>query len=137
MPIMEHACLNPDCSQYGQVEEEYYRDTEARELRLMCPDCGQKMSKVLTRGPSVVWARPFSYYSDKNLEGANADEHIAYRVRSTTRPDGKPEPVVIDSFKKQRDFCKDEGLVLPSDAGAIEATPDGHHTNTRGNKGSW
>jgi len=83
------------------------------------------MDRVHIGAPNVVWARPMSYYNDKKLAGADQDSHIAYKVRSTTRADGKPEAVVIDSRQKQLAYCKAEGLVDPADATKVEGTKSG------------
>lgn len=118
MPMLQFQCC-------GEIEEEFLHPSEAKTKRPVCPECGKLMGQVYQGAPAVVWARPMSYYNDKKLAGAEADSHIAYKIRSTTRKDGKPEAVVIDSFAKQKEYCKQEGLVLPSEVGKVEGTENG------------
>ena len=103
MPMLQFQCC-------GEIEEEFLHPSEAKTKRPVCPECGKLMDQIFAGAPAVVWARPMSYYNDKKLAGADLDSHVAYKVRSTTRKDGRPEPVVIDSFAKQKQFCKEVGL---------------------------
>jgi hypothetical protein len=38
---------------------------------------------------------------------------------------GKPEPVYIDTWQAQRDYCHNEGLALPSDTSSGFISSDG------------
>lgn len=118
MPMLQFQCC-------GEIEEEFLHPSEAKTKRPVCPECGNLMSQVYQGAPAVVWARPMSYYNDKKLAGAEQDSHIAYKVRSTTRKDGKPEAVVIDSRQAQVKYCREEGLVDPADTVKVEATSSG------------
>lgn len=118
MPMLQFQCC-------GEVEEEFLHPSEAKTARPFCPECGKLMARVYQGAPAVVWARPMSYYNDKKLEGADKDYHVAYKVRSTTRKDGKPEPVIIDSRQAQLKYCREEGLVDPADAGKQVGNSDG------------
>jgi hypothetical protein len=118
MPMLQFQCC-------GEIEEEFLHPSEAKTKRPVCPECGGLMSQVYQGAPAVIWARSMSYYNDKKLPGAEQDHHIAYKVRSTTRKDGKPEAVVIDSRQKQLEYIRSEGLVDPTDATKIEGTPSG------------
>jgi predicted nucleic acid-binding Zn ribbon protein len=120
MPMMDFVC-----NICGETDEIFMHTTESKTQRPLCPECGVKMSQIHVGAPAVVWARPMSYYNDKKLAGADQDSHIAYKVRSTTRKDGKPEAVVIDSRQKQLEYIRSEGLVDPTDATKIEGTPSG------------
>jgi hypothetical protein len=79
-----------------------------------------------------------SKYSDKNAQQKATDSHIAWRINSSRRPDGKPEKVIIDSFAKQREYCKAEGLRNPSDINPNSTvSEDGRKMHTSGVRGQW
>lgn len=133
MPIFESFCPNPDCPKCGVVSERYEsRYTDADPL---CPECsGQQCRKVSQS--HVVFTGPItSRYKDKSLEGAGRDGHWAWRRKSSKS--GNPEPVFIDSFETQRQYCKDEGLINPKDVGPTMMGSDGKLLSSTGLPGSW
>jgi hypothetical protein len=75
-------------------------------------------------------------YNDKNADGYHQEGHWAYRVRSSMS--GEPEPVWIDTFQKQKEFCKQEGLVNPKDLPThADVSDDGKRLRSRGMPGAW
>lgn len=69
-------------------------------------------------------------------EQRHMDGHWAWRRRSSKS--GQPEPVWIDNFATQAQFCKEEGLVNPRDLPSnLEAGADGKSISTRGMPGCW
>jgi len=64
--------------------------------------------------------------------------HLAYRVHSSRLADGSPEPVVIRTRQDQREYCRAEGLVDPSDVNPnLQINSDGRSTATSGITGQW
>lgn len=123
--------LDFQCQACGEHEEMFFHPSESANAKPVCPECGGRMDKVHIGAPNVVWARSMSFYNDKKLAGADQDSHIAYKVRSTERADGKPQAVVIDSRQKQLAYCKAEGLVDPADATKVEGTRNGLRPGTK------
>lgn len=111
MPIYGYTCQNEDCADAGVEKDKFFKNA-AQEVAPDCPVCASKMQRAIC-APNVVFARPFSFYDDKNAQCRGQDSHIAYRVHSSKS--GKPEPVLIDSFQKQRDYCREEGVRNPGD----------------------
>ncbi len=117
--------LDFQCQACGEMEEMFFHPSESKTARPVCPECGQIMDRIHVGGPAVVWARPMSFYNDKNLPGAELDGHWVTRKNSSRRKDGRPEREFITNRRQQLDYCKAEGLQDPADAGKIEATRNG------------
>lgn len=137
MPIFESCCTQPKCPELGRRRERYYKkEYEAP----VCEVCGKSMEQLIS-APNVCWARPLSFYADKKIEAEQSmkaeDGHWVWKKRSTRRVDGQPERIWVDSIQAQKEYCRDEGLVLPSEAGNPEPDSSGHVVSSRGNKGSW
>lgn len=134
MPIYETACMDETCDQYAKIEERYYPSSESTPPT--CPSCGATHKRLISTF-GVVWCKPMQSYNDKTKEGAHLDGHWVTRVRSSRNPDGSPEREWIDTFDKQKQFCKDEKLINPRDLGPVEGSSDGKMNSSRGIPGSW
>lgn len=135
MPLYENACMNEDCPG-GLKPFEWYASTSSKP-NPECVECGRQTVRLISTF-AVVWSSPLSKYGSKDprVQQRNGDSHTVWRINSSKS--GKPERVVIDSIQKQREFCKEEGLRLPSDTGAnAEISSDGKKLSTSGMRGQW
>jgi predicted nucleic acid-binding Zn ribbon protein len=134
MPIYGYTCQNKDCADAG-IEKDKFFKSASQEVLPDCPVCAAKMAKAIS-APNVVFARPFSYYDDPNAQQGGKDYHVAYRIHSSRS--GQPEPVIIDSFQKQREFCREEGVRNPADINPnARMGDDGKHMITNEGKSRW
>ena len=137
MPLYDLMCDNDQCQQRHQVVERYLRHPDSENPE--CELCHHPMIRLPSR-VNIVFTGQFSArYNDKKRENAHAEGHWAMRVKSTTRPDKKPEPVWIDNFQTQKEFCKAEGLVNPKDLPAsVRISKDGRSfESSSGMPGQW
>jgi len=136
MPTYDFICENPGCENFHRRIWRYLRSYRSPDPNC---SCGASLLR-LPAAPAVVFTGPLTAkYNDPKKEGAHEEGHWAWRVNSTTRPDGKPEPVFIDTFEKQRKFCKEEGLINPADVPRHrEISDDGKSLKTSsGYPGQW
>lgn len=133
MPIREGYCENPDCPSFRQLRE--WLDKAEPRVK-PCPTCGSALFRLVSRF-GIVWTGHLTTkYNDKRSEDYHQEGHWAYRVRSSQS--GEPEPVWIDSFQKQKEFCKEEGLVNPKDLPTnADISADGRKLRSQGMPGSW
>ena len=131
MPIYDFVCQG-DCESNGLVRESYLRKFESPDPN--CPECGQPMERQIVSRVSVCWARPLGHYDAPGSQ-MGGDSHVVYRKNSSRS--GNPEPVVIDSIQKQREFCRDEGLINPTDLNPNARAGDDGKLATSGVKGQW
>lgn len=111
MPIKEAICRAPKCPMLDRLQERYYRTSE-KEAK-PCDYCGGPTEMQDFSRFAIVFTGPLTArYNDKSIENSHQEGHWAWRKRT---PDGKPQSVFIDSFSKQREFCKAEGLANPKD----------------------
>ena len=75
-------------------------------------------------------------YNDKKIGGHHVEGHFAVQKKTL---DGKERTVWIDSWEKQKQFCKEEGLVLPSDLPTTPTLRAGNNKewSTMGMPGAW
>lgn len=125
MPLYESACVS-ECAEAGKVIEWYARNSDQPDPP--CEECGNPLQRQVSRF-GIVWTGLITNrYLDRSLEGAHGDGgHWAYRTKDTKS--GKPEPVYIESFQQQREFCKEQGLGLPQDTSHGTISPDGRSFN--------
>ena len=115
MPIYEYACSHEGCPLQGRVWESYFKKIGA--TMPACQECGEPTQLV----PSIshaIWLGTLDRYNQPGFVTHNPTDdggHIAYRVRSSRLVDGSPEPVRIRTVQEQREYCKAEGLTMPSD----------------------
>jgi len=136
MPTYDFTCFNRNCENYGRKTWKFLHSYRSPDP--VCR-CGRRL-KRLPAAPAIVFTGPLTAkYNDPKKEGSHEEGHWAWRVRSTTRPDGKPEPVFIDTFEKQRKFCKEEGLINPAEMPRhLEISEDGRSfKSTSGYPGQW
>jgi predicted nucleic acid-binding Zn ribbon protein len=126
MPIYEYSCQNEICEVGGQTFERFVSRFDTPDPE--CCFCGRKTERQPSR-----FAMPFSgeisaRYLDKSLEGGHnkSGAHWAWKKNTIS---GKAEPVYIDSFQKQREYAKSEGLALPSDTTPGFISSDGRTLN--------
>lgn len=129
MPIYENWC--PACS----VRREFFSHRVTEE-NPPCESCGGTTGRIISSF-QIIWTGPLTAkYNDPKLEGAEREGHWAWRRRSSLS--GNPEPVYIDSFQKQTEFCKEEGLINPKDLPRnLEVSADGKSASSRGLPGQW
>lgn len=125
VPIYESWCV-----QCHSIKEWYAKHfTEVTE-NPFC-DCGEPMVRVASRfGVVFTGAITTKYNDNRTASNANQEGHWAYRIKSSKS--GHPEPVWIDSFAAQRDFCREEKLVNPKDLPNMEADSEGKFRSNAG-----
>ena len=100
-------------------------------------DCGEPMVRVASRFGVIFRGTITTKYNDKSAENYHREGHWGYRVKSSKS--GHPEPVWIETFQDQKQFCKDEGLVNPKDLPNMEADSEGRFRSNAGvgMPGTW
>lgn len=122
------------CAKCGNEQERYVPRFTSPNPPCEDPECGGETEKLVS-GFAIIFTGPLAAkYNDPALDGAHQEGHWATRLRTLN---GKPEPVWIDSFQAQREFCKSEGLINPKDLPSnAEATSD-RNLSGRGMRGAW
>jgi hypothetical protein len=95
------------------------------------------MKQLISRF-GIVWTGPLSKYNDPTKEAHNQceDGHYVYRVRSSRS--GYPERVRITSIAEQKEYCREEGLLMPSDSSPnADVSEDGRRLSSQGLPGCW
>lgn len=144
MPLFESECRNSSCERF-EKRVEWYAHT------VSTPDptcfCGRQTVRLVSRF-SAIWTGDLSRFDVAGIDSKNDKDggHIAYRIRSSRLGNDKktgqpiPEPVLIDSVSKQREFTRSEGLMMPSDINPnLQGTSEGtlESSEQRGTKGQW
>jgi predicted nucleic acid-binding Zn ribbon protein len=137
MPLYEYVCQNPTCTKHHVRVERYLPRMSSPDPP--CVGCGHDVKKVPSVSNIVFTGVMTARYNDPKKEYSHQEGQWASRVKSTTRADGKPEPVFLETFEDMSKHCKAEGLVNPKDTPAgVEITADGRgFKNTSGNPGQW
>ena len=115
MPIREHLCVTEDCKNAGYIDEQFFHPRE--DYPPICTGCYQQMERIASSF-GVIWTGGLeAKYNDRSIEGGYKDgAHWAVRKRGLDgQPLKAPEPTYIDSWQKQAEYCKAEGLVNPKD----------------------
>lgn len=115
MPIYEFTCAHEGCYLQGQVWEAYF--TKIGATMPNCVECGNP-TQLMPSISHAIWLGTLDKYNQPGCVTQNPTEdggHVAYRVRSSRMVDGSPEPVRIRTVQEQREYCKAEGLTMPSD----------------------
>lgn len=121
------------CSKCGSISEHYIPTLSSPNPS--CDNCGSDTERLPPLF-GIVWCRDLCEYDDPRMEGAGAPTHTVWRVRSTRRPDGSPEPVQIRTPKEQADYCKEEGLYNPKELPSVSyISKDGKRMSGRGMPG--
>lgn len=133
MPIYESYC------QRCQRTQEWYAKhfVEITE-NPFCDQCGDPMLRGASRF-GVVFSGPITkkYNDNMKADSYHQEGHWAYRIKSSK--DGNPEPVYIETFQQQKEFCRAEGLVNPKDLPNMEADSEGKFRSNAGvgMPGTW
>lgn len=134
MPLRESACQNHICVLYGDPVEwlEHPRGLEDPP----CILCGEKTRRVWSSFGIVFTGALTARYNEPDRDNAHVEGHWAYPRRTD---DGKtPSPVWIDTWQKQREFCKENNFYRPDETGTFaEISDDGRNLTGRGCKGQW
>ncbi len=125
MPIYESYCRG--C---GHIQEWYSKRFSEITENPDCDKCGQTMIRIASSFSVVFTGAITTKYNDPTAENYHKEGHWAYRIRSSKS--GNPEPVWIETFQQQKEFCKEEGLVNPKELPNMDAHPDGRITTTTG-----
>lgn len=137
MPIREHVCANDTCAEFGKVVEHYFPTSDIPDQP--CGSCEIPMRLALSTF-GIVFTGPITKrYLSKGAEGSEADDGSHYQWATKDR-DGQPcapRLVKIETFQQQRDFCREQRLINPSDIGPCEVHQDGKGVSTRGLPGCW
>lgn len=141
MPVYESACLNPQCEHGGQ-RFEWYASTMSKPDPF-CESCGAPTRRMVSNF-AAPWTGDLERFNDptkekySNYGGGGDGGHFAMRVRSSRNLNGSPERVLIRTRQDQKEFCREEGLIMPDDVGQhVEVGEDGMSCSSQGMPGSW
>lgn len=137
MPMFENGCSNKACTEYGKREEHYFPHSDSP--LPVCVACGNPKPRYISQ-INVIWTKPMGQYGDKTKENYQRDFEGHWMMRKNPeylRDPKKHEQVFIDSVQKQREFCREEGLMRPDDNGPVEIHADGIGTSSNGLPGQW
>jgi len=128
----EYICRNRECPNFQEAP------SMTADSEFNCYTCGRPMELVAYPLKTVFTGVITARYNNPQAENAHQDGHYAWRRKSSTLPGGKPQPVFIENFDQQREFCKAEGLANPKDMPTnFEVSSDGRTVlNTRGMPGT-
>lgn len=131
MPIYESYCR--ECTRIKEWYSGHFADIHENPF---C-ECGEPMIRVASRFGVIFTGAITTKYNDRSAENYHQEGHWAYRVKSSKT--GHPEPVWIESFQQQKEFCKQEGLVNPSELPKMEADSEGKFRSNAGvgMPGTW
>jgi predicted nucleic acid-binding Zn ribbon protein len=125
VPVYESYCRS--CHSIKEWYAKHFTDVAENPF---C-DCGEPMVRVASRFGVVFSGTITTKYNDnRGVDSAHQEGHWAYRVKSSKS--GHPEPVFIETFQQQREFCKEEGLVNPKDLPNMEADSEGKFRSNAG-----
>ncbi len=79
-----------------------------------CPQCGRAMQRMVS-APAVIWSKPMSAYGDRSKEGFAKQDKSGGHWAMEKRDDGSVGRCFIDSEQKNREYCKRNHLIRPSD----------------------
>lgn len=84
-----------------------------------CSVCGG-VTERLVSAPAVVWSKGLSDYGNKSKETYGKDQrnggHWVFETKSDESIEkGKPIPRFLQTVSDQRDYCRRQGLMMPSD----------------------
>lgn len=136
MAVKEYVCKTPFCTEYG-VAFEIMLGVNAPDPK--CPECLVVTEQLPSRF-ATPWTGTLDRYNKAGCETLNGCKggHIQWRIRSSRLADGSAEPVRITNRQEQREFCRAEGLVDPTDVNPnLEGNSDGVWQNTSGFSGQW
>ena len=113
MPLRDEICHNPRCPWNGVVEERFYH-SQALGPR-PCEHCQGEMERIPSRF-GVVWTGPIDQrYRDKTKDGYYEPAGMTQWTRNT--PDGKPQPVRLETWQDVKQYARENGCTDPRDVG--------------------
>lgn len=131
MPVFESQCSN------GHVFEWYASNAKAPDPA--CRFCSEPTKRLISRF-HAIYTGTLGRLNDSNKEYRYQTEkgHWAWRKRSTTRPDGQPEQVFLETRQDQKNYCREEQVedptLMPTN---MEVSSDGKSVTSQGMPGSW
>ena len=129
MPVYEWICDFSDCPESGERIEAYTKTVTPPAP--FCATCGHQMRMCVSTF-NAIWTKPLGRYN-----GGTQDGHTVLRKNSCRIPGQAIEREYIDTVQKQREYCREEGLVPP------DQMPSSVSVNTEGTKlqdgmpGTW
>lgn len=141
MPLIEFGCFTDACHAYGSVREDFFH-TRTQIEAPVCEGCGQPMVKLVSRF-GFLWSGNLgdNRYQKKipeSLTGQTPPPSDGHWVMAKRTPDGIPRSEYITTRQQQREFCKREGLIDPTDMPSnSEVSADGRQLQWKGMPGSW
>lgn len=138
MPIFESACKDESCALYARRVEHYYPRTDSPLCD--CEACGKPTARLISR-PNLAWLRPLVDYDSRQGETYWKDQaaggHMVARKRSRGGTPDKPVFERIVTRQQQLAYCREEGVLDPSEIGNVEVHKDGQGMSSQGMPGSW
>lgn len=139
MPLFELACKNSECTSYAKRVERLLRRFD--DPNPECETCGGETARLISR-PRLVWLRDLVSYDSPKAETFRKDQargfHTVARKRSRGGTDEKPVYQRIRTRKEQVEYCREEGLVDPSEAPhTMDINSDGDKCSGAGLPGAW
>ena len=85
-----------------------------------CPKCGHMLTRRCITAPAIIWSKPLSAYQDPRGETTakdvvNGGHFVFERDSAEAQEKGAPIRRRIETVADQRNYCRREGLVMPSD----------------------
>ncbi len=123
MPVFESVCVSKTCGNRGLIVEHFYKHWD--DPTEPCEECGERTEKIPSSFASPFMGDMGRKYVDRSLDdGDRQDLHHWVWDRNT--PDGKPKPRYIETFQQQKEWCRSNGVALPSELPSnCEASEDG------------
>lgn len=136
MPIYESACPNEACELYAIPHERYA--PVVTDMDPPCKSCSAATRRIISGFAIPLSGDITSRYVDRSRDGSSEMKDGAHWVVARNTPDGKPKAVFIETFQQQREFCKQEGIINPSEMPShSEINRDGKGLQTAGMPGCW
>jgi hypothetical protein len=135
--VLDFHCSNEDCEAHGKPFESMLKSWDSPDPK--CPYCEAPLTRHHP-APKPVWLKPYAQYGQPGKEKFNSDAEgiFVHRVKSSRLPDGSPERVRLTSRAEVKEYCRQEGLVMPDDINPnVTVREDGKGMDTRGLKGQW
>lgn len=132
MPLFENQCVGPKPHRF-----EWFASN--RNLSdPPCRECGEPTRRLISRF-AAIWTKNISEYGDKTKETYAQDikngGHVVYRKRSRGGTLDKPIKDRVRTIQEQKTYCREEGLLNPSDVGNVSVDSTGTKCSTE--SGQW
>lgn len=139
MPIFESCCLNSGCESHKRAFEWYAH--RGNQPDPPCESCGQTTRRCVSRF-AAIWTKSLAEYGDPTKETYHKDLKSEGQVVARKRSHGgtidKPVFERLDSISAQRAYCRDEGLIPPTEIGSARIDKSGKNIlSNAGEPGVW